>query len=189
MRIIKIYNYTLKEIYEVEPYSNNESFANLLTSMGIVFTPEEDSLIEDLWKKVINKYYEGICFSSYGTEASDIDMYIKKKAWIVKFLNMYESTKDKYETLINLFNAKKDKLFAEVSSSSENEVFFNDTPQTEGGVFKGTDYTSNYTKTTNTNKSELQTPIQRLKEIQEALLSYWGRWLAIFERLFIEEED
>lgn len=188
MILEKIYNYTLEEAFEVEPYTTNETLANLLTSLGLTFTPSQTSLIEELWKKVINKYYEGIAFSSCKI-LDETELTNMKKKFITKFLNMYEDSKDKYETLINIFNAKKEDLFKEVESSTENEVFFNDTPQVEGGVFKGLEYTSNYTKTKTTNKSDLNTPMNRLIEIQNNLLKYWGNWLEMFERLFIESQE
>lgn len=188
MILEKIYNYTLEEAFEVEPYTTNETLANLLTSLGLTFTPSQTSLIEELWKKVINKYYDGIAFSSCKI-LDETELTTMKKKFITKFLNMYEDSKDKYETLINIFNAKKEDLFKEVESSTENEVFFNDTPQVEGGVFKGLEYTSNYTKTKTTNKSDLNTPMNRLIEIQNNLLKYWGNWLEMFERLFIESQE
>lgn len=181
------YGFTLKDILENDKYGTGTTLSTLFTSMGINYTIPETSLIQELFNRVYNKYADEVIFI-VGKAYKDDTQYIQSKMrdWLCKFLNTYEETKVYYETYIGLFEAKKSKLLDQVEATNINEVFFNDTPQNDGGVFSGVDYTTHYTKTTSTNKSDMNSLMKRLDEVKEGLFNYWKDWLKDLERIFIE---
>ena len=192
IKAIVRYGYTLEEITEILPYEDMTDFslASVFTNFDITYTIGLTSLITDLFKKVINKYSKSYIFVVNKEYVGDIEYLTGKvREWLVKFLNLYEDTKSRYETLIGLYNANLSKLLDQVEATSENEVFFNDTPQNSGGVFDSTDYTTNYTKTKNTSKSDIKPLIERIKDIQDNLKDIWREWLTDFERIFLEFSD
>lgn len=182
------YAFTLSEILEYDPYDISGTLSDLLSSLGITYTIETGSKVSELFIKMLNHFPNEIVFIA-NKEDDGEEIGTKFRAFMCRFLNMYEDTKVYYEVLINAYEDKKASLLAKVKSSSENEVFFNDTPQNTGGVFSGVDYTTNYTKTKNENESDLNTPIARIKEISDSLEMYWKQWLEDIERLFIENKE
>lgn len=181
------YGFTLGEMVDKLPYESTINLSTLLTSLNITYTIAEVSLIEVLFNKLVNKYNDKIVFmlDKQDAELEGATTSAFRK-WMSKFITLYEESKDYYETTIGLYTNNKNKLMDIVESSSINEVFFNDTPQNEGGVFDDTSYTTNYTKTKTTNKSQMNTPMARLKEITDNLEMLWRDWLVEMEKLFIE---
>lgn len=98
---------------------------------------------------------------------------------IASWLN---STQSVYEAIINNAQNRYEDLFAKV----ENETFsrFNDTPQVsiETG-FDDDDYATNTNKTIS--KTEAGTPVQRLREVEQFIRSYYAEWANDFIRTFI----
>lgn len=185
---MKIRQYTLiqlKDLTEALAY-DTVSLSTLLTDYGITYSIGETSLIETLFTKINNRYNNDGLFSLDVDEADETTTQTNFRLWLVKFLNKYEVTKTYYETLINAYEDKLDEIMLNVEATTTNEVIFNDTPQTEGGIFKTTDYATNYTKTTSTTSSPMKTPIERLKDIQMSLENLWKAWLDDCRGLFIE---
>lgn len=179
------YGFTLGEMVDALPYESTISLSTLLTSLNITYTIAEVSLIETLFNKLVNKYNDKIVFMLDKEDDEELKTSSFRK-WMSKFITLYEESKDYYEITIGLYTNNKNKLMDIVESSSINEVFFNDTPQNEGGVFDDTSYTTNYTKTKTTNKSQMNTPMARLKEVTDNLEMLWRDWLVEMEKLFIE---
>lgn len=178
------YGFTLGEMVDKLPYESTINLSTLLTSLNITYTIGEVSLIETLFNKLVNKYNDKIVFMLDTRDAELVKSSFRN--WMSKFITLYEESKDYYEVTIGLYINNKNKLMDIVESSSINEVFFNDTPQNEGGVFDDTSYTTNYTKTKTTNKSQMNTPMARLKEITDGIEMLWKDWLVDMEKLFIE---
>lgn len=179
---------SLGEAFEVAPFgSNNTTISALKTLYELNYTIGQTSLIEDLFKKLINEYYKWRIIEI--DDYSDTELLAdKKKEWLIDFINFYEHTHVYYETLIGLYNTNLSKLLDDVASLSTNEIYVNDTPQNDGGVFKATDYTSNYTKTTNSATSEVGTKMMRIKEVQDFLRDIWHDWIMKAREIFIERQ-
>lgn len=182
-----LYAYNLQECFEdvltanLEPYGTQTTVATLLTVFGLTYTIPTGSKIEILWKKIINRFYSETIIIT-----DDIQV-AKVQDWFIKFLNVYELTYDYYETLINLYEAKKTNLLDKVQSLNSASVKFNDTPQNASGDFTGDDYVTNYTKTEGESSSDFATVMTRLREIQDDYKRLWEDWLNEFHRLFIED--
>ena len=98
-------------------------------------------------------------------------------------------TKDYYETIIGIYNTHLANLMKSIEAETTNEVTFNDTPEAVGGVLTEDQYATTYTKTKSTSKSDMKTPIERLKDIQDSLRNVWKEWLLHFESLFLPLEE
>lgn len=188
---MKIRSYSiiqLKDLNEKQPYES-VSLSDLLTEYNITYTIAESSLIATLYQKINDRFNKYCLFELPTDEASETNVQAEMRQWLVKFLNQYENTKTYYETLIKKFTAIEDKLMDDIEATNENEVIFNDTPQTEGGIFKTTDYATTYTKTSSKSKTPMKTPIERLKDLQDNLRNLWKDWLDKFHELFIEIQE
>ena len=201
---MKIRSYTIIQLkdligdYGYEPYSHETSqghmenidIAGILGDFHISYewNPQSD-LFEDLFTKLNNRFVNYCIFEIATDEASEEVIQAKMREWLVKFINEYENTRTYYETLIKKLNAVKDHLMDDIEATNENEVIFNDTPQTSGGVFKTTDYATTYTKTSSKSKTPMKTPIERLKDLQDNLLNLWKDWSNQFHQLFIETQE
>ena len=187
MRIEPIYRIQLKDMFENKLPFDIISLADLITEYGINFTIGQDSKVADLFQKVFNRFYEYIIFESHDMDSIVISQ--KFAMWLRRFLNKYDCTKTYYETLIKAYETNESKLMADIEAETTNEVIFNDTPQTEGGVFKPTEYATTYTKTTSKTKSPMKSPIERLKDLQDNLLNLWKDWSNQFHCLFLEKQE
>lgn len=188
MKIQEMTRLTINDIFGVEEYSANApTLASLISSYTISYTIATGSLIESLFSKVLNEYNSYPVFDMEdSTDTTAKNKLIR--SWLTKFIDNYEKTKDYYETLINAYTNNKTKLLDDVEATTTNEIFVNDTPQNTGGVFSGTDYTSNYTKTTNTSSSEMATKMTRIKEMQDCIVSMWHKWLEECHCLVLESQ-
>ena len=188
---MKIRSYTiiqLKDLTEVQAYQS-VTLSTLLTANNISYTISQDSLIASLFQKINDRFNKFCLFELPTDEASEENVNANMRDWLVKFINQYENTKTYYETLIKKFNAVESKLMDDIEATNENEVIFNDTPQTSGGIFKTTDYATTYTKTSSKSKTPMKTPIERLKDLQDNLRNLWKDWLDKFHELFIEVQE
>lgn len=102
--------------------------------------------------------------------------------FINNFSNILRLSFNYYSTLLNAYASKENALLDKISSSSI--VRFNDTPQDEGDF-------ANDEHTTSINQSEaltdLNSPIMRLKEIQDSYKNLVEDWSNEFKKLFREE--
>lgn len=102
--------------------------------------------------------------------------------FINNFSNILRLSFNYYSTLLNAYASKENALLDKISSNSI--VRFNDTPQDEGDF-------ANDEHTTSINQSEaltdLNSPIMRLKEIQDSYKNLLEDWSNEFKKLFREE--
>lgn len=87
---------------------------------------------------------------------------------------------EKYELLISEYESAKTKLMDKLSSDSL--TLFNDTPQA-GGDFTTDNYVTNATKVTSS--TEVATPIERLREIQQKIRNLYADWADEFSKYVI----
>lgn len=188
----KLYAYTLSELRSYiglgEVYANDDTntFAQILTALGIDISIPTGSLIADLFQKVMAKYNDE--FYHVGEAITDDNKDAINRKWIVKFITLYNESKDYYEKLINIYTSQESKLMDLIENENVNKVMFNDTPQTVSGVFEGEEYATHFTKSENTIKTPAMTPIMRIKEIQDSYKQVWRDWVNEFERIVIEND-
>lgn len=97
-----------------------------------------------------------------------------------KFSYIYNTTKDRYLTLIDIYTNQKANLLNKVESNSIQR--FNDTPQ-NGGDWSDDEHTSNITRTESSNDF---TPLMdRINEIQNKLRNIQKDWEDEFKGIFI----
>lgn len=182
----KVYGFNLEDMLGATPYEENPQALNdLLTSAGIHYTltnPEKA-----LWVKVFNKYSTCIVFEDDTETPSSAKFNSELYRFFVAFVNKLIDTKDYYETLVNIYDDKLSHLMAQVEADTTNEVIFNDTPQTTSGVLSGDTYATTYTKTKSVSNSDMKSPIERIKDIQDSLRNIWADWVQEFRHLFKED--
>lgn len=98
-----------------------------------------------------------------------------------KFIGVLRRTYNKYTKLISLYDAEKDNLMNNISST--NVARFNDTPQ-NGGDYSSDTYTTNITK--QEQSTEGATKITRLEEIRQGYDDLYVAWANEFNKLFSE---
>ena len=122
-----------------------------------------------LWSTYIAPYRlnEFITYNEGDRELdySDDEEFVK---WVRLFVNRIHTTYDRYKTLIDYYDDKKDELLNKINSS--NTIRFNDTPQ-NGGDFSADSYTSTYTKTDS--ETDANTLMARLDEIERLYKNVW----------------
>lgn len=185
------YGFTFKDMVLDDRYTTEgwQTLSTTLSALHIYNTFPTGTMIEELYQKLFNKYGDEIIFLVNEEDREDASVILEKwRTLLCNFLNIYYETREYYEVVIGLQEANKGKLLDMVEAENVNEAFFNDTPQNAGGVFDGTDYTTNYTKTKNVSKSPMNTISARLKEVNDNLRMFWRDWLNDFHKLFIEEE-
>lgn len=136
----------------------------------------------DLWRYIYIK------FSDHYILQLDIDTIddASVKAWIRLYMNVYLRTKERYNVLIENYNNQKIHLMDALKTENENVAKFNDTPQGEGD-YSNDPYTTNITKGKSTTKTDILTPIQRLREIEDNYNNLLATWADEFNGIFIEE--
>ena len=150
-----------------------------------------------LWKNIINKYYNHAIvkvvlpfnFDTNGDEMKELlsKEYIK---WIWKFLALLDETSTYYLAVLGAYQSNASELMDDITATSKNKVKFNDTPQNSNvsGTYEGDNYITHFTATEGETKSPLMTKIMRLKEIQDAYKDAMSDWVKSFERIFYQEE-
>lgn len=191
MRYTIEYYFTLQEIFETWPYSpsDNVSLASLVTGDPFNFTYTTNTIIEQLWQKIINTFGDLPIIKSDKEEPSSEEMGLKLVNWLTRVLNTIEETRMRHETLIGIMNSELSNLMEDVKAETTNEVLFNDVPQTISGEFQGDGYASTYTKTKSETKSPTKTKIKRIKDIQDNLRDAWKDWLDCFRNLFYTQME
>lgn len=106
----------------------------------------------------------------------------KRDRWLRRFRFVYESTKDKYNALLGLYEANASKLMDQLKTKST--ARFNDTPQ-NGGDYSADPYTTNITQSTI--ETDNEDVMSRLIKIQDNYRDLLRDWTDEFVRLFGEE--
>lgn len=150
-----------------------------------------------LWKNVINKYYEHAIVKvvvpfSYDINSSEHSQLLNQEyiKWVWKFLALLDQTSTYYLAVLGAYQGAASELMADITATSKNKVKFNDTPQNPNtaDVYEGDNYITHFTATEGETRSPLMTKIMRLKEIQDAYKDAMSDWVKDFERIFYQEE-
>ncbi len=207
--MITRFYYTLPDLYEHDPnfdndypFTENEGFYWLIKKLI-----ERGDLIEDT---AINlELFKHFWIMLKGANVMYID--VAHPMWVqpnrpdpigsdgVKelansILDIYNSTKDYYEPLISMYQAKMTDILGPVQTitSSTTESRFNDTPQNAQltpSQYATDNYSTNVTKGKGdqTVSYDGGTTMSRLKEIQDSLKNLYADWAFEFNKLIVGE--
>lgn len=113
---------------------------------------------------------------------SNEDVLKKIDSWKRKFWFIYDTTKDRYEKLLDVYSEQQANLLAKIGSSSKTK--FNDTPQ-NAGSFDTEEYTTTYTQVdTEIDPTDM---MSRLDNIYNKYKNLYAEWVKEFAKLFGEE--
>lgn len=110
----------------------------------------------------------------------------ESKRFIVKLLTLINQTAPRYKKLLTLYASEESKLLDGLTTESDGFVKFNDTPQGSGD-FSDDTHATNVTKTNSTTTTDVKTPMEKLKEIQDGYSDLLARWSEECSALFLEE--
>lgn len=145
---------------------------------------------EDFFKYLFKEYGNSFCVYSESDE--DADMIKGSCAFMDNILNMFVVTFPKYKELYSALETEKNNLLRGVSATTTNKGYnkFKDTPQ---GAVTMTELDSDNMNTNvtiqenqNTYSDERDTPVARIKEIQERYVSLYDEWAHEFKAFFWE---
>lgn len=196
----KVLYYSLEELIEQTPFSASmPSFEQVIEGLfgeneltKLPFDLDEDN-IETLWQELYARYYNRACFRiicPLNSSPSHEDLELHYKKWAMKLLGAITHSYEYHNTLLDLYNAAKADLMADIKAISENKVYFNDTPQNPntGGAYEGDNYITHFTKNHGENSSPLMSKQMRLKEIQDHYKDVLSDWLSEVSRVMLPEK-
>ena len=135
-----------------------------------------------LWEYIWQKNRDHIAFIT-DKEWNPANMEEAKPFWI-DFYKIWKSTHVYYEKMISLLKDNETKLLAQVSSLTESDNRFNNTPD-QSGDYSGLDYATTINKNKITTSSDAGTILERLEEVRRRYTDYYEKWAREFDKLFI----
>lgn len=189
-----VFYFNLEEILEAESISvygeNNpwETYFKKYLPYAPIYTSTTPSILKEhiakLMDMVLARYRkEYIAVLDYDMAETE-----DKKEVCLKLVNILVQTYDKYIALIPAAEAVQNDPLKRVEVETTGKVGFNDTPQT-GGAFEDDGHRSNLTESSSISSSDISTPVERYRELQEKFNSIMFQWVKEFDRLFIEEAN
>lgn len=184
------YVYTLKEMFADEFGNENligftpslGDYADLWDDFDIDYWTNDTGTGYQLWEYIWNNYKDRIAL-------------ITAKEWdrtntqeVIDFWNnfygIWKRTHVYYEKMVSLLKTNEDKLMAQISTSTESDNRFNNTPD-QGGDYSGLDYATTITKNKTTTSTDAGTVLERLEEVRRRYTDYYEKWAKEFNKLFI----
>ena len=145
---------------------------------------------EDFFKYLFKEYASSYCACSESDEDSDI---IKASSnFMDNILNMFVVTFPKYKELYSALEKEKNNLLRGVTATTANKGYnkFKDTPQgaVSMEILDSDNMNTNVTiqENENTYSDERDTPVARIKEIQERYVKLYEEWGNEFKVFFWE---
>lgn len=145
---------------------------------------------EDFFKYLFKEYGGSYCVYSDSDEDSDIVEAASK--FMDNILNMFVVTFPKYKELYTALETEKNNLLRGVTATTANKGYnkFKDTPQGAVSMIEldSDNMNTNVTiqENENTYSDERDTPVARIKEIQERYVNLYEEWSKEFRVLFWE---
>ena len=186
-RLQKVYCYLLSDFIQERPHGDMPTLTQVFSRIGIVYTAS--TLENELFIHVYDRYWREYCLfteNEVGTSEAEV-----VEAWFpfwLKFYNILQWTKEKYETLISYYRGNLTKLMDDVKTTSRGTSRFNDTPQGSGD-FSDDPHTSSINQNNSTYEDEKDTKVQRLREIQDKMNNVMLDWVNEFDKLFVHESE
>ena len=175
--IVSAYDEELQSLnflqFVIQEINKTATFTELLTQ-------EEQDYFEKLVKLyILPKYYDR--YLTVTTTADDKELY----GAFDGFMNLYFRTKDAYIMRLKSYEALKNKLTSQLSSSSKGRVLYNDTPA-NAGDFADDPHTTNVTRSENESMTDAGTAANRLAEIDNSIRSVFNEWCNQWRYCFFE---
>lgn len=165
---------------------NQELLPNIFQPNAIYTYVDKSQYITDVWNLIIARYFDHYCVeASEYDSASGLQTSLIRE-FIVKLLNIFNMTTEKYSVLLGFYASKKADLMNKIQSTSSGSAKFNDTPQNYG-EFSDDDHMTNITKTEGSSSTDGDTLMERLNEIQNKYRKILQDWSNEFEKIFVEE--
>lgn len=115
-------------------------------------------------------------------EEEDEDATVETNRVELAMTRWLDGTRGRYETLLALYDAQKDSLMADVTTTSKS--WFNDAPSAKNADSSGEDLTHLSTYSKNVSSSAYGTPMQRIAEIEESYSNVLLKWENEFIKAF-----
>lgn len=153
----------------------------------------EIDLINELWQNIYGRYFSEIFATINEDEKKekqrDNNFYFSCKIGVL--ISKMMRTLPYYKAVFEAYDAQKENLLSAVKTISKTTTGFNDTPQNEntGGVFEGDNYLTNFAKGNSEIAADIETPMARLKEVQDSYSQLLNKWVYEFDDLFTEERN
>ena len=175
----------IKSIMEEEiPVNVAKSLSELGTYTGSpLYTITWATYIPDVLNNVYRLHFDNYCVFT------DVELSPKSqqaKLWLLKFLTLVNQTAPRYKNLLTLYKAQETHLLDKLQSTNTGFARFNDTPQGSGDFADDT-HATNITNTSSIIESEVKTPMERLKEIQDGYSDLLAKWSEELSVMFLEE--
>ena len=151
-----------------------------------VFIAPFEKFFEYLFKEYGNSY----CV--YSDSDADAELVRSSRLFMDNLLNMFEATFPKYKAVYDALEAEKNQLLRGVTgtTTAKNYSKFKDTPQSEITMEELDSDNLNTNATinegVNTFVDERDTPVARIKEIEERYVMLYEEWLQHFKQFFWE---
>lgn len=174
---------------EVNGIGRNANFVKNFPEVFILETPDSTLTLDEHCERLINylfndHYDDIVSVIERDTEPDESVRDELQEDFFFCFLNKLNSTAPRYKSLLKLYKDKENKLLDGIKSTTTGETRFNDTPQNDG-EFDDDRHNTNITKTKGDVVSDGLTPMQRLKEVQEAYRNLIEDWAKEFRMFFI----
>lgn len=205
-KYIKKYAYTLYECYSLyvngdldsyEPYDTLTSLGtNIVTTLStlvarypaLVSNGSMIASVEEVLNMIFDRHMNDYCFVCDFDESEVSELVNEAKIFFRRFLAYLNLIAPRYVELLAIYATQKSKLLDQVESTTTGIARFNDTPQDEGD-FANDEHTTNITQSTGTSLMDFNTPMARLKEIEESYHNVMLLWADEMDKLFIEENN
>lgn len=184
------YLYTLKEMFEDEFGNENligfipsmDQYADLWNNFDMNYWTNDTGVGYQLWAYIWNTYKDHIAL------ITDEEWNRENNQAVIdfwhEFYGIWNRTHKYYEKMISLLKDNESKLLAQVSSLTESDNRFNNTPD-QSGDYSGLDYATTINKNKITTSSDAGTILERLEEVRRRYTDYYEKWSREFNKLFI----
>lgn len=184
------YLYTLKEMFEDEFGNENligftpsmDQYADLWSNFDMNYWTNNTGTGCQLWDYIWNTYKDHIALITDKEWNRDNNQEVID-FWH-EFYGIWNRTHKYYEKMISLLKDNETKLLAKVSSLTESDNRFNNTPD-QSGDYSGLDYATTINKNKITTSSDAGTILERLEEVRRRYTDYYEKWAREFGKLFI----
>lgn len=178
--------YSLEEILEETPYTTgNDTLKTILDNLSLVNDlASSQEVAEDLWSLLYGRFFHNYCIVSDNDTLDSNEV----KLFFIRFLNIYNMTKQKYRTILKIYKDNMNNMLAKIETSSNGDSRFNDTPQ-ESGDFSDDSHTTSITQNSNTTLTDGDTIMGRIKDIQSSYDNVLANWCNEFAKLFINVSE
>lgn len=186
------YRYSLEYLYTLEEMFDEPAYINEVPSISL-YTDLCDSFMDDYWASGVGSELWNYIYLTYRDHIAIItDKQVDWNAdrWEVTpdfwkhFWGIWKRTHTYYEKMITLLKDNETKLLAQISSSTESDNRFNNTPD-QSGDYSGLDYATTINKNKITTSSDAGTILERLEEVRRRYTDYYEKWAREFNKLFI----